>query len=589
MSPTLASVVLIGAEQWTRLDENDIFSRLRTTFWGVDIATARQDWWNNHQDEVTVGRNEIDEDCFVLDFMPDFMPSRLWVRKDYVRIYDHCHKHCEDTREDWGHHPLVPSVIITGQPGIGKSYWIYYAIRRRLGEGQPFLWCQENHILLFVEDGVFELPRKMFSSRYISPFIWTFINARYFPNDVVLPIDLWQSKLFNIYVSLPRQKRWKHLEEDTLSSLVIMNSWTKDELVQAARTRHVVARTERVEEIFNQCGGIPRICANILYRPNLLDEYRTRFECAIQCMTVQMLLDYTFQAVFLEFDEVPDTIFLVERSDLDNLRSLTVVPASPLVRMGLKSQIRKVRQTDQIRLYEDFARKKPSRQMAGVIFESFAQSVLERGTMLKLVPMRQQFSGPRGRVPSVTTSSSHTTEPSYAIPEWENGQSAVLDQDSASPEEAHSSLTLGFQPRRTVEYEGNMIGEIDEGVFYVPEASNQVAFDSFILFDGFLHIFQFSIASKHGIKPGFASFFSGQGLASLPPKSKWRYIFVVPTGNSISFPQPSDGDLMELLKGVTLFSVQLNIHEDFNWDGEDDRAAMDRKRKRMTTDDDEKV
>jgi hypothetical protein len=40
------------------------------------------------------------------------------------------------------------------------------------------------------------------------------------------------------------------------------------------------------------------------------------------------------------------------------------------------------------------------------------------------------------------------------------------------------------------EYEGTPIEKVDEGVSYVLKATNQVALDSFVISDGFLHIFQ---------------------------------------------------------------------------------------------------
>jgi hypothetical protein len=70
-------------------------------------------------DKVRVGDNEIDTDCFLLDFDIGLLGrSRLWVRKDYIRIYEYCNRYCEDVEDNGQHVP--PSVVITGQPGIGE-------------------------------------------------------------------------------------------------------------------------------------------------------------------------------------------------------------------------------------------------------------------------------------------------------------------------------------------------------------------------------------------------------------------------------------------------------------------------------------
>jgi hypothetical protein len=139
---------------------------------------------------------------------------------------------------------------------------------------------------------------------------------------------------------------------------------------------------DRVEELFDKYGGIPRICVASLRRPDLLANHRRSYEGAIRSMEVrigvQILRDYTLRAIDLEFDKVPHAIFLVKRSDLDDLGSLTVVPASPHARTDLKSQIRKLREADQSWLFWQFASmKEDSRQIADVVSESFAESIAE--------------------------------------------------------------------------------------------------------------------------------------------------------------------------------------------------------------------
>ena len=81
--------------------------------------------------------------------------------------------YCENTPNDPNEH-LPPSAVITGQPGVGercaslidvsfsnilipkgKTFWILYAVRRRLGEAKPFLWYTAMRWYLFVQGGVF--------------------------------------------------------------------------------------------------------------------------------------------------------------------------------------------------------------------------------------------------------------------------------------------------------------------------------------------------------------------------------------------------------------------------------------------------
>ncbi|KAI9446376.1 hypothetical protein H4582DRAFT_1905253 [Lactarius indigo] len=86
--------------------------------------------------------------------------------------------------------------------------------------------------------------------------------------------------------------------------------------------------------------------------------------------------------------------------------------------------------------------------------------------------------------------------------------------------------------------------QIEDGVYYTPKARNQGAFDSFIMTDQKLYIFQFTMGSDHLIKKGILPFFSQE---SLPPRANWYFVFVVLLGLEISCPQSWDSGLNELL------------------------------------------
>jgi hypothetical protein len=54
---------------------------------------------------------------------------------------------------------------------------------------------------------------------------------------------------------------------------------------------------------------------------------------------------------------------------------------------------------------------------------------------------------------------------------------------------------------RIIEYGDDGPLSIESDVFYLPQITNQVAFDAFILLNGILYLFQFTIAESHDIKP----------------------------------------------------------------------------------------
>jgi hypothetical protein len=114
----------------------------------------------------------------------------------------------------------------------GKTYWILYAVRRRLGEAKSFLWCFAQHWYLFVQDGVFKFPEH-FDPTSFAPFIWTFIDANEFPSGLPSGLASVYSNLFVILASSPRQDQWKPLTKNSYSLALIMNPWTWEEMDKA--------------------------------------------------------------------------------------------------------------------------------------------------------------------------------------------------------------------------------------------------------------------------------------------------------------------------------------------------------------------
>jgi hypothetical protein len=281
------------------------------------------------------------------------------------------------------------------------------------------------------------------------------------------------------------------------------------------------------------------------------------------------LRDYVSTGIELNLgvDFRSSIIVLVKRRNWEDLQCMgTLVPISPSVEIDLKLKIRKWQQTTKIQLYESLACVEVPRSMASPVFELLAQSRLERRIALDMVPVQKQSLG-LGKEPpwweSTHEDQSASQTAGASDMEWEDEESVSIDQVSTGPEEAHSSVTVGFQRRAVVEYEEpSTIRKIHEGTLYIPTLTNQVVSHPFIAFDGFLQVFEFSNASHYAIKQCTVSFFSWNPLLDrLPPKKKWRFVLVVPRGNSISFRKPRNPELAEFLNEVKLFSAQLDPSE----------------------------
>jgi len=170
------------------------------------------------------------------------------------------------------------------------------------------------------------------------------------------------------------------------------------------------------------------------------------------------------------------------------------------------------------------------RKVAGIFYEVIAQSRLQRSMFLKLILM-VKLEKRKGL---------------KTLPQW---YSSHLLMRNPSLEAAHQQvlgqwLTVKIQPKKTLEYTDDGLQSIEPDVFYVPSLDNQIAFDSFILLDDLLYIFQMTITSSHDINQGLIAVANSY---SFPPREKWQFVFMIPPNLTLLVPQPWKLNLQNLL------------------------------------------
>jgi hypothetical protein len=124
---TLASVVSCGTSEWTLLPSDDPFSQFHAKFWGMEPEQEKERRISDSRKESMAESTDVDQEneyigkkfgpgCYILDLgdFKGFHCSKLWIRQDYIKIYDHCEREYEAAKNG------APSVLITGHPGIGE-------------------------------------------------------------------------------------------------------------------------------------------------------------------------------------------------------------------------------------------------------------------------------------------------------------------------------------------------------------------------------------------------------------------------------------------------------------------------------------
>ena len=112
------------------------------------------------------------------------------------------------------------------------------------------------------------------------------------------------------------------------------------------------------------------------------------------------------------------------------------------------------------------------------------------------------------------------------------------------------------QAEDVVLYTGPVLETFQPSVFYVPKPSAQPAFDSFILVDGFLLIFQFAIEPSHKIKGNIVELISQPTLHSMFQAAKTIFVFVIRPGETIICPEVGGAKLEGFWNRVTLFPAE---------------------------------
>ena len=117
---TLATVV--GSNQQHIADWNSHkapldapLSQFHAMFWGV-IEEEGELSDNMEVDDVTADGHEISPRCYVLDIGIRGVEDKIWIRADYIRMFEFAEKFYAGSLSN----PLSPCLVITGQPGIGE-------------------------------------------------------------------------------------------------------------------------------------------------------------------------------------------------------------------------------------------------------------------------------------------------------------------------------------------------------------------------------------------------------------------------------------------------------------------------------------
>ncbi|KAI0280169.1 hypothetical protein BGY98DRAFT_964997 [Russula aff. rugulosa BPL654] len=465
---------------------------LHSKFWGTNMQEEEEAWRakerlspapcqcdNNRKPNENPGNGtdeseDEDEDtvlpgCYVLDINNDGIDLKsIWVRAEYIRIYDYLVEHYN---EQINHGGRAPSAVITGQPGIGKSTWLYYALRRSLSERRPTIFRYRNEPYIFVEDGVFYMRDRFQLAQYKSV-VWALVDADESPNGVPEEFVGRNTSFYVIFPTSLATENWSRIETTSTSNVVIiMEPWSRGEIHRAAKLYSNTLDSKLINDVFDRFGPTPRLCIDKASDPSALAAHERDIRIAIGELTLQTPQELIYKLRKLKTD-----------GDVSSGPSVTI---TDYIRSRITIRMRNLGSLQQVELYT-FAQTPSPRGAAGLMFEAFFRQHFQRRILIDVVPMIRLtgHDGQRNR-------------------QWHTSHHPVKDQHwKFTPER--------FVPNR---YAGHLpFGRPSHRLIHLPWRI-RVYFPIFT-------------SDKPKINSKFISRFTQ--YVNFPPWSKWRLIFIIP-------------------------------------------------------------
>ncbi|KAF8513564.1 hypothetical protein BU17DRAFT_95255 [Hysterangium stoloniferum] len=221
-------------------------------FWGIPLDPAltilpdRDNTTDSESEEEESNDDILPGEPFLKD-----VGLPMLVRAEYIRVLD-----AVKAAHQKSHNTSL--AVVTGQPGIGKTSWIHYAVRYCLGERQPVVWYQVEKCYFFSESGVDIIDPMLHQSG--GKHTWCLVDSLDAPQTLPHSICSQSRQLFPIYVTSPKLSCWfKLYQSGRLPELIIMNPWSLDELEKAAQL-YPDRKLEDIRERYENAGPTAQLC-----------------------------------------------------------------------------------------------------------------------------------------------------------------------------------------------------------------------------------------------------------------------------------------------------------------------------------------
>ena len=446
----------------------------------------------------------------------DDLRDPMLVRHSYESLYE-CITDAASVKEDTEERPLR-KVIITGTPGIGKSFFAYYWLWRRMKDRKKVIIETGNYCFIWNPDfacRTLKTRREYISLHTDDPEMVYLVDSDSRKDITNAP------KCLTIMFSSPRESNFHDFHKNG-AELFYLPLWSMEEMETARKEIYLSPRVseKQMKAVCAIYGPIPRYA---LQYPVMKRSFRKWSEKQAEREEISLMHDDRLGRAIATAD-----VLSLARSILLEEDPPKWSYSAQIVHLDLRVEVLEKLENKEHVCFEEFQEVRTKWATAYVfrkLMENHKKQMLELAKKLVFTS---------GRVSAYGSLASHTFEEiGHAVLSSGNVKN---DFSVRSLESDDATLDLSkLASERSAVFTYSKLKDINparEGIYYRPWAKNQASFDSFTLLETNLLIFQCCLGNRD--HPVVAT-----GLKALQKELDWKkqacLIFVVPHHNYDGF------------------------------------------------------
>ncbi|OBZ68810.1 hypothetical protein A0H81_10997 [Grifola frondosa] len=484
--------------------DNHPFSRVYQTLWGKR-DTANRQIFETRTIEYREAQGIGEDDLMDINSSFEFKVMKLGtftfglclkyilIREEYDAMLQEIEMYHSEVSEGGG-------MIITGQPGIGKSLFLIYVLFKTLLAGEPVMFHQlydHEQVFIFCEAGVFSCPA-MTDPTYLAEFAETHGVSRAIAlvdsNDKINipPICITgPSPIFVVQTPSPAHEHRTWSKEKQLVATCVMQPWSWSEILAGNTLQAQRIPEDRLLEVYTKFGPSAQTCYSFTDE-SLVEEWEADIHTYCRSANLETI-QTAFYPCYHQTTEASHKVFLLRPRYADGTQEVYDIVTLYVARIFLEHWISKQdEKTGESLAY--LATRNQSRNLAGVVFEASMHRRLQTGGEFELRQM-------------------------------------TFDQKDKKEDKEHEE-TVTFPVRGDVIFHPDRL--FDSNDYHRPAAADHSSFDAFIV-DADTNtptLFQMTLTEGRDIKSiELDNLQRCLGAGSEASKERpWNFVFVVPDG-----------------------------------------------------------